>query len=50
MSTDPKPIPAARGELPFPPVKNCRQGGEHDWHTTDNWLIDRCAVCGEERA
>jgi len=23
---------------------------EHDWVRTGNWLIDRCAKCGEERA
>lgn len=23
---------------------------DHDWRATDNWLIDRCAKCGEERA
>lgn len=23
---------------------------EHNWQKTDNWLIDRCATCGEERA
>lgn len=22
----------------------------HNWCPTDNWLIDRCSVCGEERA
>lgn len=22
----------------------------HNWVPTDNWLIDRCSVCGEERA
>lgn len=23
---------------------------EHDWQKTENWLIDKCATCGEERA
>lgn len=23
---------------------------KHDWQPTDHGLIDRCAVCGEERA
>lgn len=23
---------------------------DHDWQPTENWLIDRCANCGEERA
>lgn len=22
----------------------------HNWKTTDNWLIDKCSICGEERA
>lgn len=22
----------------------------HDWHQPEHWLIDRCRVCGEERA
>ena len=22
----------------------------HDWQPTDSWLIDRCSICGEERA
>lgn len=35
---DPKPEPK--------PKSHC----EHDWRATDNWLIDKCAKCGEERA
>jgi len=31
-------------ECPFVPIH------VHDWKPTDNWLIDRCAICGEERA
>lgn len=31
-------------------VTNARKHCEHDWRSTDNWLIDRCAKCGEERA
>lgn len=27
-----------------------RSSCEHQWVTTDNWLIDRCTKCGEERA
>lgn len=27
-----------------------RKACEHDWQKTDNWLIDRCSKCGEERA
>ena len=23
---------------------------DHDWQSTENWLIDRCSKCGEERA
>lgn len=23
---------------------------KHDWQPTDNYLIDRCSICGEERA
>lgn len=23
---------------------------DHEWAKTDNWLIDRCTKCGEERA
>lgn len=35
-------------DLPEPvaPTLAC----EHDWQKTDNWLIDRCSKCGEERA
>lgn len=41
-------VDMSRPELkPTPPPKpRC----EHDWRATDNWLIDKCAKCGEERA
>ncbi len=31
-------------------LKRKQMSCDHDWQKTDNWLIDRCAKCGEERA
>lgn len=30
--------------------RRCATDDEHNWQKTDNWLIDRCSICGEERA
>lgn len=27
-----------------------KDGHAHHFQPTDNWMIDRCAICGEERA